>query len=429
MALSGWTRKCQITVAANKITTTATDQVLLFTAAHFPSGMLTLGGSDACRSDGNDIRFALDADATTLLPYDLINISLSATPANSILVVAIKFPSITANTSFSFYAHWGNSSADAPAKTSASGAATCWSMFYGVIPLKEDPTLYTTANAMWKCFKESTGNYSSGSKVGAPTQVAGPVPGMKALAISTLGGVQIPEVAATNRGGFQFAILANVTAPITGAYFAQTNTAASDGFSFDAGVGKVQYAGNWNLSFTDQAGSWTILRTRFNTAGTVDVFLGTKTTNITWAGPFTTLQYIGSGSASLTFSGCLMMLSLFSTVADSFYTNLLNSVTNNATLATPGTIQVASVSATLSFTNLQVGSEVRVYKSSDMTELGGIESCTTSTWSLPYTYTGAVEIHIIHLNYLFILMNTTLDGSSMSIPVQQTADRVYFNPT
>ncbi len=105
--------------------------------------MLTLGGSDACKSDGSDLRFSTDSAADNLLAYEVVNISLSATPANSILVVAIKFPTITANTSFSFYVHWGNASADFPAKDNAVGSGSCWSDFYGVLPLKEDPvTLY-----------------------------------------------------------------------------------------------------------------------------------------------------------------------------------------------------------------------------------------------------------------------------------------------
>jgi hypothetical protein len=112
MALPGWTKKCLITVAANKITSTNTNQVLLFTAGHFNSEMLTSGGSNSCAGDGSDLRFSLDSGADTLLAFDVIKCSLSTTPSNSQLVVAIKFPSLTANTSFSFYCHWGNSSAE-----------------------------------------------------------------------------------------------------------------------------------------------------------------------------------------------------------------------------------------------------------------------------------------------------------------------------
>ena len=139
MALSGWLCKSLITVSANKITSTVNDQVLLFTALHFNSAMLTLGGAYACKSDGSDLRFSTDLDGSYLIPFNVIRINLNEDPALSEIVIAVKFATVTANSSFTFYCHWSNASADMPAMSSSIGSGTCWSSFYGVLPLQEDP--------------------------------------------------------------------------------------------------------------------------------------------------------------------------------------------------------------------------------------------------------------------------------------------------
>lgn len=429
MALAGWTKKCLVTVAAGKLTYTVSNQVVLFTAAHFNSEMLTLGGPNACRSDGADLRFSTDADATSLLAFDLLGISLEATPATSTLVVAIRFPTITAGASFTFYCHWGNSSADFPAKDSASGAGTCWSALYGCVPLKEDPAVFTTTNSKWKCFKESTGRYSSGNIVAAPTQVAGPIPGLKALSISAAtGGVQIPEVVSTARGGFQVAMLVNVSA-FTGFYFSQSQT-ATDGLAFDGGIAKIQYSGNWGFNFSSLTGTWGILRAAFDSvAGTLTVRFKTLVVPITWSGPFTNLQYIGSGTASLPMYCALFMTNIFTQVDDNFFKNIEDSITNNATLASAGAVSAISSANALTITGLKADSLVKIHRVSDGAELAGTPSSSTSfVYNFSYSADTPVKITVLHLEYDYLSIPLTLTNSSITVPVQYRQDRVYANP-
>lgn len=428
MALPGWTKKCLITVAANKITSTTTNQVLLFTAGHFNSEMLTAGGSNACASDGSDVRFSLDSSADNLLAFDLIKCSLSASPSSSQFVVAVKFPTITANASFTFYCHWGNSGASKPAKDSLIGSGSCWSMFYGVLPLSENPAQFTTSATKWKCFSDSTGRYAAGSLVSAATQVSGAIPGLSALSVGTTGGVQIPEVAATNRGGFQVAMIAYIPA-FTGYYFSQS-TSITDGFSFDAGIPKVQYTGNWSYNFTPEVNKWGLLRAT-QEGGTFYISYGNVlSASLAWAGPFTTLQYIGGGAGALPMYCNLFMLNQFSTVPDTFFTNLLNAINNNGSLASAGTIESASVSSSLTFTGLATSSEVRIYTAGTTTELTGVEN-TTSAGTFTYSYStgGNVDIQIFHLQYQPIrYTNFTLGATAVTIPIQQQIDRNYYNP-
>jgi hypothetical protein len=87
-------------------------------------------------------------------------------------------------------------------------------------------------------------------------------------------------------------------------------------------------------------------------------------------------------------------------------------------------------SGSLVLTGLQTDSEVRVFRISDGFELGGTESSGT-TFTLNYDYYENTDIIIVihHLNYLPIrLEDQVLDGTTLTIPVQQTFDRQYSNP-
>jgi hypothetical protein len=85
---------------------------------------------------------------------------------------------------------------------------------------------------------------------------------------------------------------------------------------------------------------------------------------------------------------------------------------------------------TLTLTGIKVGSEVRIFRVSDDVELAGAESEDDGTFTYTYQYTAdtPVYIHIHHLDYLFLRIETTLVNADASIPVQQTRDRQYANP-
>lgn len=81
---------------------------------------------------------------------------------------------------------------------------------------------------------------------------------------------------------------------------------------------------------------------------------------------------------------------------------------------------------TFTLTGIVAGSEVGIYKTSDMTELYHTES-STGTDSYSYTYTSDIPIYIMIVNnsYEHLKISTTLTSSSTSIPVQQRLDRWY----
>ena len=86
---------------------------------------------------------------------------------------------------------------------------------------------------------------------------------------------------------------------------------------------------------------------------------------------------------------------------------------------------------TLKFTNLQVGTEVRVYRASDSVELAGTDATSGSVFSYEYQYLSDVAIFVtIHkIGYKWFRDDSlTLGATNQSIPIFQQADPAYNNP-
>lgn len=86
---------------------------------------------------------------------------------------------------------------------------------------------------------------------------------------------------------------------------------------------------------------------------------------------------------------------------------------------------------TLKFTNLQVGTEVRVYRASDSVELAGTDATSGSVFSYEYQYLSDVAIFVtIHkIGYKWFRDDSlTLGATNQSIPIFQRADPAYNNP-
>ena len=92
---------------------------------------------------------------------------------------------------------------------------------------------------------------------------------------------------------------------------------------------------------------------------------------------------------------------------------------------------VESVAATLNITNLVTGTEVRVFNTSDDSELGGVESSDTS-FAYNYTWEGVdtnAYIAVHSLGYVPVrYTNQALGRNGLDIECQQQIDRVYENP-
>ena len=432
MALAGWLRYCSIAVAASKLPQTVSDQVVTFYTAHFPTGMVTLGGSDACASDGSDIRFSSDAAGNTLLPFDIATISLNATPANSVLICHVKI-AVTANAAFTIYCWWSNVSATRPAPNNAIGAAACWSQLYGVLYLQENPANYTTTATKWKCFKEATNIYSAGSIIGAPTQVAGPITGMKGVSITATAGIQIPEVISTGASD-----------TFTMACWCMPATVNYSGALFFSGASEMligwdtSYACKWQYASAyaspqfgaNKGSTWKLVVVQVSgTSANFFIDPSAAGFNVPSISTMTNLQYLGGADTGGTvkagaFSIAYFMIGKFVATNINWFWNMQKNFDNIATLATPGTITALTSSATLTLTGLVNGSEVRIYNAG--TEVAGIASVTGNQFTYSYSSAFTAQIVIVNSLYNYIqYASLALTTSGATIPIQQITDIWY----
>lgn len=82
--------------------------------------------------------------------------------------------------------------------------------------------------------------------------------------------------------------------------------------------------------------------------------------------------------------------------------------------------------ATIALSGLKVNSEVRYYDAGTTTELAGVENSGTS-FSAAVTVS-AIDIVILHVNYLPIRLTNVPASVDTTIPIQQIFDRNYSNP-
>ncbi len=145
--------------------------------------------------------------------------------------------------------------------------------------------------------------------------------------------------------------------------------------------------------------------TWYDTAGTY-----TDDSNL-YSGNTKDVENSSSGLVTINASGS-------STISENSYTN------------TGGGTTSISNGTTFKLTGLVDNTEVRIYTSDLATELYGIENSSGGTviYSYSSTVTGAI-VMIYAVSYEQIRFTIDLDGSDISIPVQQQKDRWYKNPT
>jgi hypothetical protein len=102
--------------------------------------------------------------------------------------------------------------------------------------------------------------------------------------------------------------------------------------------------------------------------------------------------------------------------------------------ADDGTTFTPPTTVTLTLSNLQSSSEVRIYNNvageAQLPERDGIENSSTS-FAHTYVHEGSdipVIIVVFHINYLPVRLFISLTNSDQTIPIQQITDRVYSNP-
>lgn len=95
---------------------------------------------------------------------------------------------------------------------------------------------------------------------------------------------------------------------------------------------------------------------------------------------------------------------------------------------TGGGSVVVNNPVTYTLTNLVVGSEVTIVRTSDEAILFHVESSGTSEQHSHDGTVTAVDVLVFHVDYEPVAIADTLDSTNKSIPVQQVPDLVYSNP-
>lgn len=427
---SGWTYKCPITIPysiiAAKVSANVTNIPILLTLANLPSTILA-----TCAADGSDIRFATDSAGTTQCPREIVKIV--KTSGSEVLTIYVKLPTISYTANTVFYVFWGNSSAGEPGVGDPSLSTLTWSDYYGVFH-------FANVTSAWKGVKDSSGAYSNANTNGTITTAVGHATGTTCLSLTQSFILDLNEyfyfyrngtVATTN----DFMFWAHQgTAYVPGT--AGTVALGKDGIKF-GWFGNGQFGLDWggcqNTSGSCGFGAWHHVWIR-NTASVGRVYIDgvdrtSMTTVPTAAYNFATLGLNTTAGAVFKISEWRMTRGI-NTPVNTVLIQVLNESAPSSFCAA-GTTVTTPVQYTLSLTGLKTGSEVRIFTAGTRTELTGIESTTSSTFSYQYSYTADfnVDIVIMNIGYQYIRYTSiTCTSSNMSIPIQQQLDRTYYNP-
>lgn len=186
-----------------------------------------------------------------------------------------------------------------------------------------------------------------------------------------------------------------------------------------------------------------------NHAVTASVPAGTS--NITWDNFLTNYVSGGSGGSNVGNTSGTGNEALYLTGTNTATVNI--SVSDGATIpsvrtdSSNVTVNVTAGQRTFTVTNIVSGSEVRLYKQSDLTELAGVESIGSVTGgdtltvsgpdvngrysgSYTYSYSADTPIYVVvhSLSYLYDRKEFTLEDADSSLQISQVADRNYSNP-
>ena len=142
-------RRVALTIPAAQFVGPLSSFPVLITAASLTDGgslddeiLDSAGGGTACQSDGGDLRFASDADGNTQLPFEVVNFTKNATPANADVEIWVKVDlAENAGAGTVIYMAWDTTGTTTlPVATDSNGRNAVWSGYQCVLHLNEDPT-------------------------------------------------------------------------------------------------------------------------------------------------------------------------------------------------------------------------------------------------------------------------------------------------
>lgn len=168
MAVTGYKWKARLTIDQTKVGADVSNYPVYLTVGNVPPIMVDADGSKPCLDGGGDIAFSSDYAGVTELSREIVNCQIDNTPANALVQIWVKVPSVSASVATVFYIWWGKIGATQPATNAAFGRDSVWTgpAFGAVLHAGENNT--TTAGN----YVDSTGN---GNTFNSPTNAQTPV--------------------------------------------------------------------------------------------------------------------------------------------------------------------------------------------------------------------------------------------------------------
>jgi hypothetical protein len=105
---------------------------------------------------------------------------------------------------------------------------------------------------------------------------------------------------------------------------------------------------------------------------------------------------------------------------------IINNAGSTINVNTGPNISIVAPPSQLTFTNLQVDTEIRVYEAGTINELAGVEN-STNTFTTPLTV-ASVDVRIFNIQYKPITLRSVDTTQNVSLPIQQQPEPNYNNP-
>ena len=129
-----------ITISNTYVPATTTNVTITLLQGNFNTDIQTLNGTYSPLSTGADIRFCSDAALSIPIPFDIVNFSPNATPANARIEINVQIPSLSSSAPTTIYVQWGDTTLSLLGRTNTYGRDNTYKSGFKLwCPMRDDP--------------------------------------------------------------------------------------------------------------------------------------------------------------------------------------------------------------------------------------------------------------------------------------------------
>ena len=150
---TGYTLKASLTIDHTKATADLTNFPVLLNKNNLPANMIDSDSGQSAANGGGDIRFSSDSAGSTQLACEVVSFVTATDPANAIIEVYVKIPSLSSSTDTVFYVWWAGPDSSQPAANDTYGSQNVWDSNFGIVMHLDEQ-----GNGTADEYKDSTAN-------------------------------------------------------------------------------------------------------------------------------------------------------------------------------------------------------------------------------------------------------------------------------